>query len=368
MEGIGYLRHCFRRARGGIRLVSGAFACVLLFCAIGGSPGSDPVRDAQIGTLLFVAGFTAYGILKRALTAPIAALISYGLICWTIHGQSVHGLEQFGCVAGALVVALWLGQREALPLVLSWAGALEGAFGLAQFMGWNPWHYANAWELYKPTGTFGQETILGAFLAACLAPALFTKQYFPAFFIAIGIISTHSSMSAASGGAVLFLWIVSRIGWRHGALLATSLSGFFVVLAWAHQDSVWLDPNGRIRFWSWAWNRWLERPIFGFGPGSWLESAPGFELRLTHAHNEFLEFLTEYGSVGALFAGWSLVQFTRKFKPTWERAMCIGLLVDAFGNFPFHIASLGTIFLTGWLLSVREKPLVLSLYGQGGQH
>ncbi len=368
MEGIGYLRDCFRRSRGMLRLVGGAFTVFLLLCAVGAaSPTDDPVRDAQISTLLFSASFAAFFTLERTLTPALAALLSYAIFGWVIHGQLIHPEEQIMYVAGAFLVALWLGKQAHLGAILSYAGMLEAVFGLAQWFGWNPWHYRNPWELHKPTGSMGQETMLGALLVACLAPALFQRRYIPAFFITLCIIACHSSFALASAGAVILVWIASL---SIAAAVWISVFGFSMLIAgyemWPVQD--WFDPNMRQFFWVIGFKKFLERPIFGFGPGSWLPNAPWLTLRLTHVHNEFIEFLTEYGLVGAALASWSGWDFVRKFEFTWERALCIGLLVDSFGNFPMHIAPLGTIFLTAWLLSVRPRPVVLSYGGHGGQH
>jgi O-antigen ligase len=279
---------------------------------------------------------------------------------WALKGYPEHGTEHLISLAAACLVAEWLSRdEEQCAKWLTYFGLFEAVFGLAQFMGWNPWGYANEWELYKPSGTFGQETILGAFLVAALAPALFSRRFFAALPIFLCAVATKSTMTVLSSAAVVGLWIIAEFG----LVAFSAIFGAFFVAATLflnlHPYSEWGNFNGRIRFWDFAINKWLERPIFGFGPGSWLPEAPVFQLRLTHVHNEFLEFLTEYGSIGGAIGLWALWDFVRSYKPTWHHALCVGLMVNAIGNFPFHIASTGVIFLTGWLLSVRGAPRVL---------
>jgi O-antigen ligase len=285
---------------------------------------------------------------------------------WVLHDYQPNATDHLLYVSAACIVANWLAKCRDLPFWLSVIGMAQAVFGIAQWLGWNPWGYELAWYLNKPSGFFGQETILGAFLIACFAPALFTRRFWAAVPIALCIVATHSSMTAAGVGVVGLLWVAQV--WSAPAalaLLSAAASALFLRFV-MHPGDDWFDPNGRVRFWAWTYARWMERPLFGFGPGSWLPNAPVFELRLTHAHCEYLEFLTEYGAIGALPLLASLWGFFRRFRLTWHHALCCGLLVNAVGNFPFHIASIATIFLTAWLLSVRQKHLVVSYRHHGG--
>lgn len=282
---------------------------------------------------------------------------------WALKGFELYGYLHFANITAALVVAIALTRLQKLEMLLSWAGLTQACFGIAQWFGWNPWNYNFVdlpWAHFKPTGFFGQETFLGAFLVACLAPALFSGRWWCSLPIIFCAWATHSTMTFVGVIAVFTLFLVRELGIYR--TLCLSVLGSAALGFWyrAHSSSDWFSDTERFRFWKIGLTSFLTKPIFGHGPASWLPNAPMLEQRLTHLHNEYLEFLTEYGGVGGLIALWGAADFLRKFRLTWHHALVVGLAVDAFGNFPFHIASLGTIFLTGWLLSVRERPVVVS--------
>ena len=335
-------------------------ALLAVFCLFDWAPDSDLVRAGQERGLFLVAGLVAFTMLKRVLTAPYAAFLSLFGVMWVLHGYQPNGTEHLVHLVAVSLAAVWLSQYpDKVTKWLSVFGLGEALFGLAQFFGWNPYGYELPWYLNKPSGTFGQETILGAFLASSLAPALFSKRYWAVLPIFLCCLATKSTMTVASSGAVVGLWAIAEFGFIPISIIS---AGFFIAIGiflHLHPDSEWGNFNGRILFWKYAWDKFLLRPVFGFGPGSWLPEAPTFELRLTHVHNEFLEFLTEYGSLGALTALWGVWVFVRSWRPTWYHAVVVALLIDSCGNFPLHIASTGLIFLTGYLLSVRGPATVL---------
>lgn len=344
-----------------------ATALTLLVCLCDWAEGTDLVRAGQERALFLLGGIALFTVLRRSLTSPFAAFFAYASVLWALQNYPFHGGEHLLHLAAASILAVWFAQYpEALEFWLTQIGFAEAIFGLAQYFGWNPWHYANSWELFKPSGTFGQETILGAFLAAALAPALFSRRYYAALPIFLCCLATKSTMTTLAAGSVVFLWLAHQWGWFRACILGVICAGVGVDFFARHPDHEFFNFNGRVRFWAWAWNRFRERPLFGFGPGSWLDNAPTFELRLTHAHNEFLEFLTEYGSVGGVIAAWAGSLFALNYRPTWYHAMTVAIFVDSIGNFPYHIASIGTLALTGWILSIRGVPRVLQWSSHGG--
>lgn len=288
-----------------------------------------------------------------------------------LRGFSENGTMHLLQFSAALLVANMLSWEKRVDLWLSLLGLAQAVFGIFEWYGWNPWDYVNPDALNKPLGTFGQETTMGAFLVACLAPALFGRRWWAALPILVCIYATGSSMTLGAAGVVVLLFCWHELGWR---LPAAAAVGGACALAWLrirHPDAELLSGNGRWGFWNVAWRNYIvQRPLFGFGPGFWYPQAPlvpspylSEPQHLTHIHNEFLELLVEYGFVGAAPLIWQFCQFVRRFRLTWHHALCAGLLVNAVGNFPAHIASTATIFLTAWLLSVRKEGVVLSLSG-----
>lgn len=291
------------------------------------------------------------------MATPLTAILGYAGLMWVLRDYPAHGTEHLVNVAAALFVASLVKRDPRTPAVLAYLGAAQAIWGLGEFLGWNFWGYEDPEALNMPTGFYGQQTILGAFLVATLAPALFTGRRLCALLIILCALATRSTMTAAGCGAITLLWLWREYGKR--TFLATGLLAVLALGVFYLQDPTnpLLSHGGRLGFWQIGWEYHQMKPLFGWGPGSWAPmapTAPPIGLRVESLHNEYLEFLVEYGWVGLALLCVNLLAFARGFRLTWHHALCVGLMVNALGNFPLHIASLGTIFLTGWLLSVRD--------------
>lgn len=280
---------------------------------------------------------------------------------WTLRQYQIHGSLHLIYTAAAFSAALWFAKYpEQFAASVSYLGAIQAIFGLAQYLGWNPWGYELAHYLNKPSGTFGQETILGAFLAFALAPALFTRRYLCALPILLCILATNSTMSILSGAAVFLIWLFALApGLAFLLTLSAIILGLASFLLVPHAE--FFSTTGRVEFWKLGWAEFLKHPITGSGPGSWQDTRTVLRggLWITYLHNEYLECLVEYGLLGGAIIAAGLLGFFRRFRLTWHHAGAAGILVNAFGNFPLHHPVLGTLFLTAWFLSVRESPDML---------
>ena len=112
------------------------------------------------------------------------------------------------------------------------------------------------------------------------------------------------------------------------------------------------SSNGRFELWSNVIDYFLEHPFLGSGLGNWkIESLPYWNKLLSgytvpyHAHNDFLELLTEIGLLGSLsylFIFITLFYYIfRKFKSFTIIHICLLLslfiyFTDAFFNFPLE--------------------------------
>jgi hypothetical protein len=367
MEDHGNAWNRIRRAWSRLRLGGGAPALVLVAIStlFDWLPGEvDNAREGKIRAVLLTAPFLAYGALKRPLGRALAALIGYIAFMWVMRNYEYNGALYLINLLASCLVAWWLARYERLTLWLSIVGLFQACLGLEEFMGLNFWHYAETWALNKPTAMFNQETLLGGFLVACLPAALFTGRWWAYVPIAACILATKSSMSYAGLGVVVLVWIWAKAGWKPAAALCAAGA---CLLPWLPADL--LDPNGRLLFWRFAIKEYVvKRPLFGFGPGFWWPQAPvvfggrlNEGLHLTHIHNEFIEGQVELGAAGMGIVAAGLVGFSHHFRPTWHHATVAGILVVSVGNFVFHIAPIGVIFLTAWLLSIPAGPAVVFL-------
>lgn len=201
-----------------------------------------------------------------------------------------------------------------------------------------------------------------------------------------------------SGIAVLLLCQLltqSRSGWIGTALMLVLAGllidrkilikagiGLMVVLPFFYQV-VWnrlltLAPGNfesnlnRLRVWGSAQQMILERPLFGFGPGSWMQVYPRFRSpeeweNLPHAHSFFLHLGAEYGlvmlSLLLLVIGVSCWRSVRdSWNTTWRASSLIlsfalvGYLLVGVFEFIFSEGRNSILFFTllGFLAATRR--------------
>lgn len=338
---------------------------------IGGDPNAwDFFRMGKIRYAIFAACVVAAWKLRGALTWPVSLFLSWTVLRWCLENYPSSGVIYIICVP----VAVYLGHTFArlghtkFENMLILVGCFEAAWGLFQAFG-HPLLYKimDANMQGVALGNMGHATMLGPFLAACLAPALWRGRYAASALMILAILYTKSSMSLASLVAVLgvFFW------YKHGFFRAINVG--FVLIA-AGIGVFLLYPNleiwsftGRPPIWEHAIKGIAHRPVFGGGPGYWAAdwvkrvnpnmgalSGTVSALIPDHVHNEYLEFIVEYGLFGAIFMVAAMVQFIIRFKPSWPNAVCAAIMVNALANFPLHIMPLGIIFVACWLLTSKE--------------
>jgi O-antigen ligase len=81
--------------------------------------------------------------------------------------------------------------------------------------------------------------------------------------------------------------------------------------------------------------RWLERPLFGWGPGTQVApSAESLPVQMKHLHNAYLELLARLGLVGAAFFAMGLWLVARAaWKAYREKRLAMDHLVFLIGAF-----------------------------------
>lgn len=278
----------------------------------------------------------------------------------------------FWCIARGLVPlpslarAIWLGTTcEAVIVVLQFCG-----LDPLRALGWQPEAFSS--PRMRIYGTFGNPDFVAAW--GCAALPLCWREI---------------AVCGDKGGPQVLRWAAGVV--QVAAILATGSRVFaFALPLWAvlaarrsrvlRRACVWALPivaallyfaptrplaetiEGRLYLAGIAASNW-QTPVVGFGPGSfeerfavwqmeWLQAhsqEPGaarFAGVVDHAHNDYLEFLVDYGPVGlGVFlglAGWVVVHAWRGRAPpvaSVAAAAAIGaatLLAIAAVDFPFH--------------------------------
>jgi O-antigen ligase len=197
---------------------------------------------------------------------------------------------------------------------------------------------------------------------------------FAAAIMAMSIVFSRSRGGLVGLGiATIFLCaVLFRITRRYRAVLAV-LAGLAIVailtLSLA-SDSILhrfteTQDNYRLAIYRDSLRMWLHKPWLGFGYGTFATVYPEFRsfftnLRVNHAHNDYLELLVDMGLAGVAVVVWFLASvFRGGFRKIFERndeegsvltlgAMTgvVALLAHSMLDFNLHIASNAAFFYT----------------------
>jgi hypothetical protein len=315
--------------------------------------------------LLFCSGLLRWTIMPGFMgDYPITIEVpaSQSAMRWTIANYPLHEIESlfipFACMI--FVIFLQRFKKEAVAKIFVYAGTINAAYGLIQVVGFQPlYQVIEPWFKNTPLGFMGQHTVLGAFLCACLAPALWLNMWLPASLMATCILFTGSSMAYASLWAVLSLYVAHRFEIRHAISMQVRMLFVVGVVFMLFGGSELFNPHERLDVWKMGLRAFSENPLFGGGPGYW----PGFwqpkffPIITGHVpdnpHAEWLKLLIEYGLFGAAIFAAALIEFIKNFRLTWHHAVICAIMVNALANFPLHIVPIAVLFL--WCLGLSRE-------------
>lgn len=234
-------------------------------------------------------------------------------------------------------------QKDRLLLALFVAGAVEGVVGLLQVFYPQQMHdwlvYSAPWPPGSaPSGFLNQGNQLASFLATGLVISfylivsqLFDRLHWLArvlFFLVIPVMisvllcigSRAGALGAALGAWMLLFaqWQSYRVAWRRLFLRVLAL---FIALAFMHVTNMMdrlyvlgdklaymVSQRDRVDIYGAAWDMFLDRPLWGQGPGGWVAKQPYYRLLQKnnyqedqwYPHNETLYWLAETGVVGGV--------------------------------------------------------------------
>jgi O-antigen ligase len=238
---------------------------------------------------------------------------------------------------------------------------IESIIAIANVNNLYYWYYpVRPEDIGMAIGTWGQHTVLGAYLSACLPVLLWTAEWPFAVIVIAGIIACKSTMSIASLSIVMLIWLWYKIGPKKTIFLSQLIIFVVVVSAIYTNKSDFWSLSGRQIVWIQGWKSFLVNPLMGSGLGSWQSLWIPFRWgaidKIGHAafkmHNEYLQLAVEGGIVALAPVLYCIFQFFRKLRPTWHHATCAAIFVNAIGNFPMHIPGISLIFVIAFGYSV----------------
>ena len=223
------------------------------------------------------------------------------------------------------------------------------------YFGVNPFNFGILID--RPVGALGQES-LSAALIAVLSPSLLyksSKKWLLVPFIALLLLNTTFGILSFLGG-ILFYLGYKRL---YPCVLYTviGLCFVFLFLIGINLDGVeFFNDKGRFDLWLEVlrnFKEWdLSSQLFGRGLGYvWhnfthvtdIDNKP-----FRYFHNEYLELLYAFGSVGVFLVGWMMKPLLKvKFDEQSAILLSIifAIIINSAGNFTLHIAPIGLIFL-----------------------
>jgi len=286
---------------------------------------------------------------RRAALALAASVLFFGyvLIRTILSPEDYLARKDLYMVLGALIVYLLVALNVTSSrlrvgivlflLVLASANVAVGAFQFAKGQNFMVFPFLPRADYgSRASGFFGYPNHLAGFLEIPLLMGMgvaFWSRWRPwakfcvAYFIVVcagGIVLSGSrggyisSLAGLLVFGVLSLLVISRRVQKHSTYILIGGALLAVILAWSIQRGVKQDvalservksavvaDSTRMLLWKAAIKQFQLRPIFGAGSGLYLyygrEFRPlGVQADPVYAHNDYVQFLAEYGIVGAI--------------------------------------------------------------------
>ena len=310
---------------------------------------------------------------------------------------SLYGTSwrRYGAIAqAATLLFAWTvasaGEAAVRPILRATAiaGAISGAYGIAQYFGWDPllrpeaYHIGEGiWTIVRPPGTLGYASyfatwlLFAVFLGAALRGWLgWTATAVAA--LAIFATGTRAAMLGLACGVVVWLCYAPPRRWRRlalaaGVLAVAGTAFYFSPAGWPLRSRArWFteDPWGgaRPRLWADSARMAAHRLPAGFGPEVFTANFPHFESKeLARAypdfahespHNIFLDALVAQGVPGLLLlTGFCIAGFAGAWRlrmPGLAAALAAGLVSQQFTVFTIPTAVM--FYTTIALLAARR--------------
>jgi O-antigen ligase len=299
-----------------------------------------PLRAHRIFTVVIFSNLLSLALSTALSRNPALSLFGTN---WRRFGA----VEQAAVLLFAWLVSSSAAQRpERVRTILrgvALAGLAAGAYGIAQYFGWDPilpqaaYHIGEGiWTIVRPPGTLGYVSyfatwlVLTVFLSLALArfetSALWRRLALASTavsLVAMLLTGTRAAVLGLAAGALVWIWMR---GFRHArpvllglAVLAIASAAFYVSPAGQplRSRARWFaeDPYGGARrlLWRNSLSMAAHRLPAGFGPEVFTATFPAYESeRLARAypdfsyespHNMFLDALVAQGIPGLLALG-----------------------------------------------------------------
>lgn len=304
--------------------------------------------------------------------------------------------------------ALWTVEQHQGTKLFIWqaiaaSGLLVAIHATLQMLGFTwPLHYAADIDPRTPIALFGQQTKLGSFLAPSAAVAMAVGWWPVSLFIALIAICTKSSMTIfALFCGMATVWCQWRRRWFFSVRAAIVVGLVGIVAGPYFNKTVGgvFDDHGRHFVYNDTISAWWEKPLLGYGPGSFKALYAGPDRHKTpvtkdsfkhsiqtwysfsvgggwfeQAHNDYVQALFEFGAFGFSALLIALIMIFCAYRTMlsaghyglrmecaeWKinlaaQGALAAMLANALGNFPWLLSPHFVIGLLGAAILLRSS-------------
>lgn len=343
------------------------------------------------------------------LVASFAALLAWMVIRHFTGLRSVYGphtiysLAALGMVGGTAGLLL---DRKARTTVLWGLVAATGLLCIYTALQWmNVIMFP--WDIYlsiagRLSGSLGNPNLLGSFMASFIPVGvafMLTRSFRPILRIALALLITAacvlcivssgtrgSMIGLVAGMGLMGLVLTLRqksAGWKRFIPLGAAVAALLVVFSSMRTRFIELaDPahgtaQVRLVIWTGSLAMFEEKPIQGWGPGTFQVVFPrfrnpdynllGVSHNTEHAHSEYLEILTDNGLVGLLLFGLLAWQIVRAARRKDTDLLTLGLITGCVSLLAEAVVSVSLRWPPSAFLLTLYTGLLLSGAGQAGR-
>lgn len=381
-------------------------AVVLLLPFVFWSSG-EQFREPKAVTLIVMAALWLFFALSEKINLALGFSFFYLVVSGAFLGRVIPYGDILALFAAA-ISCLWITKDNPKVVfkLLEFVGVICAVYGLAQYFGFDPIMNFQEWADVRPVALFGQHTLYGPFAVSAFAVSLFYRHWIRAAFLIVPVVLIDSSFTFLSLASVLAVWAIANfkkevILWSIFGLFVAGLSGAIMFDGILKTEA--LNDKGRFALWGQVTELAANRPVLGYGLGSFKEIYPVFQnkaLRVKNgisddslstdarefirkaeqirneqgtflsAHNEFLQVFFELGLLGVVCVLWILGSFFLSFRASLKNTeawICLSIfclfLANSLGNFPLHLVPQALLPLWAYCFVIRMKKSKWRSYG-----
>lgn len=319
--------------------------------------GGDPFREGKMIIFLLAALFAGCVWVAQRFDPWLAAVMGIASAEWAWKGGTFYGILPTAGVLGFLYLGHVASRDQWLThWILRASTWIQVVFCLAQMLRIKTFGGNDPYFDGLIYGSMGHPVVVGAWFAAVAPLAWFywsKAEFLVCAALALWSGSTMAIVALLAGGGYVWVRRVPSL-----ALLAIPAALLLLLGVYLFPEVEFFSISGRQIPWRVAYEHILQSPWVGYSPGSWdgmyeTWKVP-FHKRWNFVHNDWLQLCFELGIPAfciAMVAAYSVLR-----KALLPYGACLAaLLVNALGNFPFHLPGLSFLFVVALALGITDN-------------